>query len=107
MKDMSPKVEITINLTFENCEYPEPTRETIYERLSELLIKQALPYSEKRHPQSNFEIVNEKPISSDLETFGDIDSISEQSKHLGRPSKEQGGSRVHIDYNTDNDPFNE
>ena len=54
--------------------------------------------------------VNEEPISATLETFGDIDKAiteADKSKHLGRPSTEQGGNRVKSSYNIDRDPFNE
>ena len=86
MKDVSPKVEITINLEFENCEYPEPTRETIRNKLREMLSTN-FAYSEKRYP-----------LSEPFDVHNDIVTarFNEQRK---APSKET--------YGVDADPFNE
>ena len=86
MKDVSPKVEITIRLEFENCEYPEPTRETIRNKLREMLGTN-FAYSEKRYPLSEpFEVQNNIITAR----------FNEQRK---APSKET--------YGVDADPFNE
>ena len=112
--------EITISLLFENCDYSEPTRDQIRERLSEMLINDTFTYKRKSITQpldihnelvsGVISAVNEEPISHTLETFKDIDDIvteSDKRKHLGRPSTEQGGNRIKSSYNTDRDPFNE
>ncbi len=112
--------EITISLLFENCDNSEPTRDQIRERLSEMLINDNFTYKQKSITQpldihnelvsGVISAVNEEPISATLETFGDIDKAiteADKSKHLGRPSTEQGGNRVKSSYNIDRDPFNE
>jgi len=134
-KDFSPKVDVTISLSFEDCEYPEPTRATIENKLREILNDGNLYYSEKRWAvkASTITKINKEPISSNLDTFGDIDKIMSESEKLqeelepinkdipqshtdkiftsrqtiGRPSEEQGGSRINNSYSTDRDPLNE
>ena len=88
-KDKSPLVEITVHATdilFTNCDYPEPTKEMIIEKMRELLDEGNITYSEKRHPQTSItsaiEKINKEPISSLLETFGDIDNIMSESEKL-------------------------
>ena len=88
-KDKSPLVEITVHATdilFTNCDYPEPTKEMIIEKMRELLDEGNITYSEKRHPQTSItsaiEKINKEPISSVLETFGDIDNIMSESEKL-------------------------
>lgn len=108
--------EITISLLFENCNYSEPTRDQIRERLSDMLINDTFTYKRKTITQP-LDIHNElvsgvisanddnEPISAYTEAK-EI-AMSDKSKHLGRASKEQGGNRYHYSYNTDRDPFNE
>ena len=88
-KDKSPLVEITVHATdilFTNCDYPEPTKEMIIEKMRELLDEGNITYSEKRYPQttitSAIEKINKEPISSVLETFGDIDDGMSASDKL-------------------------
>ena len=104
-EDKADIVEIEIHpfkLQFSNQIYPEPTRETILNAAREYLEQTVFSYSEKRITHSEeINIVNEEPISAQLETFGDID------KAIGRASKEQGGNREGKSYNTERDPFNE
>lgn len=124
MRDHSPKVEITISLSFENCDYPEPTRKTIENKLRDILNKGNLTYSEKRYPDvAKINKINKEPISSNLDTFGELEEAMEEARTIadsidkdkiftsrqtiGRPSKEQGGSRINNSYSTDRDPLNE
>lgn len=120
MSDKSPLVEITVHATdilFTNCDYPEPTKEMIIEKMRELLDEGNISYSEKRHPQttitSAIEKINKEPISSVLETFGDIDEAIQDARAMqheiaiGRASEEQGGNRESNLYNEDKDPLNE
>ena len=104
-EDKADIVEIEIHpfkLQFSNQTYPEPTRETILNAAREYLEQTVFSYSEKRITHNEeINIVNEEPISAQLETFGDID------KAIGRASKEQGGNREGKSYNTERDPFNE
>ena len=117
-KDFSPKVDVTISLSFEDCEYPEPTRATIEKKLREILNDGNLYYSEKRWAvkASTITKINKEPISSNLDTFGELEEAMEEAKQmaqsikndtLGRPSEEQGGSRINNSYNKDRDPLNE
>jgi hypothetical protein len=119
-KDKSPLVEITVHATdilFTNCDYPEPTKEMVIEKMRELLDEGNISYSEKRHPQttitSAIEKINKEPISSVLETFGDIDEAIQDARAMqheiaiGRASEEQGGNRESNLYNEDKDPLNE
>lgn len=69
-----------IAIDFSDCIYPEPTRETIAKRVIEYLQENKFSYSEKRTPQlglsTSEELMNDlEPITSKLETFGDIESI--------------------------------
>ena len=124
MRDHSPKVEITISLSFEDCDYPEPTRKTIENKLRDILNKGNLTYSEKRYPDvAKINKINKEPISSNLDTFGELEEAMEEARAMadsihedkiftsrqtiGRPSKEQGGSRINNSYSTDRDPLNE
>ena len=117
MRDHSPKVEITISLSFEDCDYPEPTRKTIENKLRDILNKGNLTYSEKRYPDvAKINKINKEPISSNLDTFGELEEAMEEARSmaesikndtLGRPSKEQGGSRINNSYSIDRDPLNE
>ncbi len=124
MRDHSPKVEVTISLSFEDCDYPEPTRKTIENKLRDILNKGNLTYSEKRYPDvAKINKINKEPISSNLDTFGELEEAMEEARAMadsidkdkiftsrqtiGRPSKEQGGSRLNNSYNTDRDPLNE
>tara|TARA_B100001758_G_scaffold229063_1_gene223694 strand:+ start:1255 stop:1632 length:378 start_codon:yes stop_codon:yes gene_type:complete len=124
MRDHSPKVEVTISLSFEDCDYPEPTRKTIENKLRDILNKGNLTYSEKRYPDvAKINKINKEPISSNLDTFGELEEAMEEARAMadsidkdkiftsrqtiGRPSKEQGGSRISNSYNTDRDPLNE
>ena len=74
MSDSSPKVIITvhsIDLSFDNCEYPEPTREQIAEKLCEYVNSNVFSYSELRHSnteQSPSEIMQDElePINKDI-----------------------------------------
>ena len=119
MRDHSPKVEITISLSFENCDYPEPTRKTIENKLRDILNKGNLTYSEKRYPDvAKINKINKEPISSNLDTFGELEEAMEEAgidkdkiftsrQTIGRPSKEQGGYRINNSYSSDRDPLNE
>ena len=116
-------VDITlheITVRFENQTDPAPTREDIAKKVIEILHENKFSYSEKRYPhvgQSVSEqLMNDlEPISSTLETFGDIEEAMEQaramqkdiSKSIGRDSKEQGGNREENLYGNDRDPLNE
>lgn len=140
-QDNSPLVEITVHATdilFTNCEYPEPTKEMIIDKMREMLDEGNITYSEKRHPQttitSAIQKINKEPISSVLETFGDIDDVISESERMqedlepigvnntyishdvkqshtttgiGRSSTEQGGNRNSAPDPVDRDPFNE
>ena len=71
MSDKSPLVEITVHATdilFTNCDYPEPTKEMIIEKMRELLDEGNISYSEKRHPQTTITSAIEK-INKDHEKF--------------------------------------
>lgn len=126
-EDIADIVDITlheITVRFENQTYPAPTREDIAKKVIEILHENKFSYSEKRNPhvgQSVSEqLMNDlEPISSSLETFGDIDD-SHYIKHnipqshttistraIGRDSKEQGGNREENLYGNDRDPLNE
>ena len=62
-KDKSPLVEITVHATdilFTNCDYPEPTKEMIIEKMRELLDEGNITYSEKRMPQTSITSAIEK-----------------------------------------------
>ena len=58
----------------------------IIEKMRELLDEGNITYSEKRYPQttitSAIEKINKEPISSVLETFGDIDDVMSESEKL-------------------------
>ena len=119
--DTADIVEIEIHpfkLQFSNQNYPHPTRKDIIVSAREYLEANTFSYSEKRITHNDKEIMNKEPISSTLETFGDIqDALDIQnelvsgelakSQTIGRPSTEQGGSRLNNAYNIDNDPLNE
>ena len=122
MSDKADIVEIEIHpfkLQFSNQNYPHPTRRDIMISAREYLEANTFSYSEKRitHNDKEHES-NKEPISSKLETFGDIqDALDIQnelvsgelakSQTIGRPSTEQGGSRLNNAYNIDHDPLNE
>lgn len=122
MSDKADIVEIEIHpfkLQFSNQNYPHPTRRDIMISAREYLEANTFSYSEKRitHNDKEHES-NKEPISSKLETFGDIqDALDIQnelvsgelakSQTIGRSSKEQGGSRLNNAYNIDHDPLNE
>lgn len=100
MKDNSPKVEITIRLEFNDCDYPEPTRETIREKLREMLSTN-FAYSEKRYPLSEpFDVHNdivtgkysEEPLNIHTARITDLRALT---------------SSTHGVYNANHDPFNE
>jgi len=123
-EDKADLVEITlhpITVQFDNQTYPAPTREDIANKVREVLDENKFSYSEKRYPQGWTEN-NKEPVSSNLETFGDIseillnnhyennDEYAKQHEHkdtLGRDSNEQGGNRNKNSYSKDRDPLNE
>ena len=119
--DTADIVEIEIHpfkLQFSNQNYPHPTRKDIIVSAREYLEANTFSYSEKRITHNDKEIMNKEPISSTLETFGDIQDALDihnelvsgelaKSQTIGRPSTEQGGSRLNNAYNIDNDPLNE
>ena len=130
-EDKADIVEIEIHpfkLQFSNQNYPHPTRKDIIVSAREYLEANTFSYSEKRitHNDKEHES-NKEPISSTLETFGDIQDALDnksfdihnelvsgehqkdiaKSQTIGRPSTEQGGSRLNNAYNIDNDPLNE
>ena len=125
MSDKADIVEIEIHpfkLQFSNQNYPHPTRRDILISAREYLEANTFSYSEKRITHNDKEIMNEEPISSKLETFGDIQDALDihnelvsgehekdiaKSQTIGRSSKEQGGSRLNNAYNIDHDPLNE
>lgn len=128
MSDSSPKVIITvhsIDLSFDNCEYPEPTREQIAEKLCEYVNSNVFSYSELRHsntdtinkviPQSHTDKIftSRQTITSNLSTFGELEEAFKDAQKMsedmaiGRASTEQGGNREENAYNTDRDPLNE
>ena len=94
MTDKSPKVDITISLSFEDCEYPEPTRKTIENKLRDILNKGNLTYSEKRYPDvakysekrypdvAKINKINKEPISSNLDTFGELEEAMEEARSM-------------------------
>ena len=89
---------------------PAVTNQDIAEQCAEKLKNMEFIVSVEPEIDTSINEVNEEPISHTLETFKDIDDIiteSDKSKHLGRPSTEQGGNRIKTSYNTDRDPFNE
>ena len=111
-------------IQFTNQTYPHPTREEIAEKVYEYLQTTVFGYSEKRYNTDDREELNKEPISSKLETFGDIENVystqwpkTEQTaaglgsivktETLGRVSTEQGGNRKRNQYNTERDPLNE
>ena len=122
MSDKADIVEIEIHpfkLQFSNQNYPHPTRRDIMISAREYLEANTFSYSEKRitHNDKEHES-NKEPISSKLETFGDIQDALDihnelvsgelaKSQTIGRSSTEQGGSRLNNAYNIDHDPLNE
>ena len=122
MSDKADIVEIEIHpfkLQFSNQNYPHPTRRDIIVSAREYLEANIFSYSEKRitHNDKEHES-NKEPISSKLETFGDIQDALDihnelvsgelaKSQTIGRSSTEQGGSRLNNAYNIDHDPLNE
>ena len=109
-----------ITLQFEGKEYPEPTREQIAEKACEYLNELKFSYSEKRYSDKTEEI-NTEPVTSDLETFGDIDKAMEKAhqkldginpstarfdeqRHFS--SKDVSSSEYSV-YSLENDPLNE
>ena len=123
--DTADIVEIEIHpfkLQFSNQNYPHPTRRDIIVSAREYLEANTFSYSEKRITHNDKHESNKEPISSKLETFGDIQDALDihnelvsgehqkniaKSQTIGRPSTEQGGSRLNNAYNIDNDPLNE
>ena len=121
-EDKADIVEIEIHpfkLQFSNQNYPHPTRRDIMISAREYLEANTFSYSEKRitHNDKEHES-NKEPISSKLETFGDIQDALDihnelvsgelaKSQTIGRSSTEQGGSRLNNPYNIDHDPLNE
>jgi len=91
-------VEITIHetkLLFTNCDYPEPTREQIADKLKDIIFS----YSEKRMPLSMEDVV-------------EISHEDFEHKHLNLPTARitelrNVSSSVHGAYNANHDPFNE
>ena len=111
--------KVILSLTLDGP-IPAVTKQDIAEQSAEKLKNLDFKYSvqpEKEAIDIHNELVsgvisavNEEPISATLETFGDIDKAiteADKSKHLGRPSTEQGGNRLKSTYNIDRDPFNE
>ena len=101
-------------MQFKDQQKGEPTREQVREKMRE--VADALPYvghgeyEERRTllPES----VNKDPVSSNLETFEDLDDAFKmaediQNHSIGRASKEQGGGRRAIDPSKDYAPVNE
>ena len=78
-KDIADFVDITVHeitVRLKNQTYPEPTRETITKAVREYLQENKFSYSEKRYSHHTLDINEsaiEEPITSSLETFGDID----------------------------------
>ena len=112
----------TVNLTITlDGPIPAVTKQDIAEQGAEKLKKLDFTYSVISETPNeipySFEEINQEPVSSDLHTFGDIDSAMKkaheladsfkQATHIGRPSEEQGGSRVKNSYSKDRDPLNE
>lgn len=104
MKDNSPKVEITIRLEFTDCDYPEPTRETIRNKLREMLSTN-FAYSEKRYPLLEpFDVHNdivtgkysEEPVNPYTARF-------EEQRNIGS----KASSSKYSAYALDVDPLNE
>ena len=81
--DTADIVEIEIHpikLQFSNQNYPHPTRKDIIVSAREYLEANTFSYSEKRITHNDKEIMNKEPISSTLETFGDIqDALDNKS----------------------------
>ena len=121
MSDKADIVEIEIHpfkLQFSNQNYPHPTRRDIMISAREYLEANTFSYSEKRITHNDKHESNKEPISSKLETFGDIQDALDihnelvsgelaKSQTIGRSSTEQGGSRLNNAYNIDHDPLNE
>ena len=136
--DRSPRVNISVHaieLSFDNCIYPEPTREQIAEKLCEYVNNNVFSYSEIRHSNTeqspseimqdelepinvnshyiNHDIKQSHTVTSNLSTFGELeeafDDAQKMSKDMsiGRASVEQGGNREENLYNEDKDPLNE
>lgn len=114
-EDKADIVEIEIHpfkLQFSNQTYPDPTRETILNAAREYLEQTIFSYSEKRITHNEVIDNNKEPISSKLETFGDVqDALDIHNEYvsgsIGRASEEQGGNREAKTYSKDRDPFNE
>ena len=105
--------KVILSLTLDGP-IPAVTKQDIAEQSAEKLKNLEFTYSVQPEIDTSINEVNEEPISATLETFGDIDKAiteatvtTDKSKHLGRPSTEQGGNRVKSSYNIDRDPFNE
>ena len=123
--DTADIVEIEIHpikLQFSNQNYPHPTRKDIIVSAREYLEANTFSYSEKRITHNDKHekefTTNKEPISSKLETFGDIQDALDihnelvsgelaKSQTIVRSSTEQGGSRLNNAYNIDHDPLNE
>ena len=105
---------------------PAVTKQDIAEQCAEKLNNLEFIYSVMPEIDTSINEVNKEPISSELDTFGDIDDAIEDAKRmqqsmsksmsnpqvskeatLGRASEEQGGNRSKNKYNTDRDPFND
>ena len=121
----------SIDLSFDNCEYPEPTREQIAEKLCEYVNSNVFSYSELRHSNTeqspseimqdelepinyiNHDIKQSHTVTSNLSTFGELEEAFDDAlkmsndMSIGRASVEQGGNREENLYNEDKDPLNE
>jgi len=115
-------VLVTFNIKYENMGFPEPTRERVMADLEKMGRMGDIGYTEIRTNAVNthelpiqadlFEEINKEPITSELETFGDIDSMMREAQlivdNVEREVESIGtSSRVPTYTAEDNDPFNE
>ena len=134
MSDPSYKVNISVHaieLSFDNCNYPEPTREQIAEKLCEYVNNgSGFTYSVRHNVSEpsvseqlmndlepinyiNHDIKQSHTVTSNLSTFGELeeafDDALKMSKDMsiGRASVEQGGNRDSNMDSIDRDPLNE
>ena len=98
--DVTDFVDITlheITVRLKNQTYPEPTRETITKAVREYLQENKFSYSEKRYSHHTLDI-NEEPITSSLETFGDIPDTHDENntQRKGWPTVEKTAAGLGI-----------
>jgi len=112
----------TVNLTITlDGPIPAVTKQDIAEQGAEKLKKLEFTYSVLSETPNSFEEINQEPVSSDLDTFGDIDSAMKKAHELAdkeainyktasfdeqRKLSTTSSSKYSV-YNIDTDPHNE